>query len=126
MFDLDFRSREPIYEQIKKQIIRLAVTGVLKPDEKLPAVRQVAMELNVNPNTVQKAYQQLDAAGVIYSLPGKGSFVASSQETDEYARSQLEKELERVVIHALENAWSAEEILRLVDEITKRWRGEKQ
>ncbi|MDR2655019.1 MAG: GntR family transcriptional regulator [Oscillospiraceae bacterium] len=76
MLSLDFTSREPIYEQLKNKIIKLSASGVLAPNEKLPSVRNLAKELLVNPNTVQKAYQDLEREGVIYSVPGRGSFVS--------------------------------------------------
>ena len=75
MFELDFRSRIPIYEQLVDKIIELIINNVLKPDEQLPSVRVLASELTINPNTIQKAYRELEYQGYIYSVPGKGSFI---------------------------------------------------
>ena len=72
MFLINTQSNEPIYEQIKRQIVRFVEAGVLQPDEKLISVRSLAQQLNINPNTVQKAYQELEVEGV---LPKKGVFV---------------------------------------------------
>lgn len=78
MILIDYRSRKPIYEQIIDNIKELIVSGVLKRDEQLPSVRQLAQELAINPNTIQKAYAELERQGVTYSLKGRGSFVGSS------------------------------------------------
>lgn len=78
MILIDYKSRKPIYEQIIDNIKNLVVSGVLQRDEQLPSVRQLAQELAINPNTIQKAYAELERQGVIYSLKGRGSFVGSS------------------------------------------------
>jgi len=80
MFSISIKGGSPIYEQLCGRITELISTGVLGKDEKLPAVREVAKQLGVNPNTVQKAYQMLEAQGLIYSVPAKGSYVSSSDE----------------------------------------------
>ncbi|MBQ3509047.1 MAG: GntR family transcriptional regulator [Peptococcaceae bacterium] len=78
MILIDYKSRKPIYEQIIDNIKHLVVSGVLQRDDQLPSVRQLAQELAINPNTIQKAYAELERQGVIYSLKGRGSFVGSS------------------------------------------------
>lgn len=75
MFDLDLKSRIPIYEQLMERIKELIIQGVMKPDERLPSVRSLARELAINPNTIQRTYRELEGEHYIYSLPGKGSFV---------------------------------------------------
>ncbi len=75
MLELDFRSRQPIYEQLVDKFKQLIISNVLKPDEQLPPVRVLAGQLTVNPNTIQKAYRELEHRGYIYSVPGKGNFV---------------------------------------------------
>ena len=75
MFILDLKSRVPIYEQLKARTLELIMAGVLQQDSQLPSVRSLARELGVNPNTIQKAYQDMEKEGVIYSVAGKGSFV---------------------------------------------------
>ncbi|MDD4716010.1 MAG: GntR family transcriptional regulator [Oscillospiraceae bacterium] len=81
MISLNYRDARPIYEQIKDELRRLVVTGALREGEKLPSVRSMASALAINPNTIQKAYGELEAEGYLTSLPGKGSF-ASVPETD--------------------------------------------
>ena len=76
MFSIDLTSRIPIYEQIYSKITELAVSGSLSEHTQLPSVRSLAKDMRVNPNTVAKAYQELERSGVIYSVPGKGSFIA--------------------------------------------------
>jgi GntR family transcriptional regulator len=78
MFNIDFQSRTPIYEQIINQVERYIITGILKENEQLPSVRQIAFELGINPNTIQRAYSELERKGVIVSVAGKGSFVTSN------------------------------------------------
>lgn len=77
MIKLDYRSREPIYIQLKNSVIQNIMLGILKEGEQLPAVRTLATELGINPNTVQKAYRELEHEGVIYSMPYKGNYVGS-------------------------------------------------
>ena len=77
MISLNYRDSRPIYEQIRDGLRKLIVTGALSADEKLPSVRALAAQLAINPNTIQKAYGELEREGVIYSLKGRGSFVGS-------------------------------------------------
>ncbi|MEW4368270.1 GntR family transcriptional regulator [Paenibacillus kandeliae] len=92
MFELDIRSRKPIYEQLMDKIKELIVYGVLKPDEQLPSVRSLSAQLTVNPNTIQKAYRELEREGYIYSQAGKGSFVSPSQHQPNAAQMAEMKE----------------------------------
>lgn len=93
MIHLDPTSRIPIYQQIKEQIIELIVMGVFPPESRLPSVRALATETGLNPNTVQKAYQELENEGVIYTVGGKGCFVGSRENAAEAKREQAEGEL---------------------------------
>ena len=79
MISLNYRDARPIYEQIKNGLKRLIVTGALKEGDKLPSVRSLATELAINPNTIQKAYNELENEGYIYSVPGKGSFASGKR-----------------------------------------------
>ena len=72
------RDGGPIYLQLKEEVIRLACMGMLAPDEQLPSVRTLARELGINPNTVAKAYQELENEGFLYSVSGRGSFISGS------------------------------------------------
>lgn len=75
MFQIDKFGRTPIYEQLIEQAERLIVTGILKPNEQMPSVRALSQELSVNPNTLQKAYAEMERRGITYSVPGSGRFV---------------------------------------------------
>jgi len=77
MFQIDPLSRTPVYEQIIEQVQRLITAGVLRPGDQIPSVRGLSLTLRINPNTIQKAYSELDGAGLITSVPGKGCFVCS-------------------------------------------------
>ncbi len=91
MITVDMRDRKPIYEQLIDNIRTLAVQGHLKPDEHLPSVRQLAAELAINPNTIQKAYAELERQNVIYALPGRGNFI--SPDIGAVARQEKERQL---------------------------------
>ena len=88
MIHLDYRSAKPIYAQIVEGFREQIVAGVLPPGEKLPSVRELAAELTINPNTIQRAYRTLEAEGWILTIPGKGCFVCAGEES-------LEKETEK-------------------------------
>ena len=100
MFSIDNQSRTPVYEQIIKQIERFILAGHLLPDEQLPSVRNVSCSLSVNPNTIQKAFADLDRRGIIYSVPGKGSFV-SAEAAEIITKSRIH-ELEKIEAAARE------------------------
>ncbi|WP_409276064.1 GntR family transcriptional regulator [Neobacillus sp. SCS-31] len=117
MFDLDLRSRKPIYEQLVEKLKELIVNEVLKPDEQLPSVRTLAQELTINPNTIQKAYRELEIQGFIYSLKGKGSFVNPiTKGMDKEKISQVKQELEKLILEALYLGVTVEELQAMIVE----------
>lgn len=75
MISVNFRDPRPIYEQVRDNFRQLIISGVLAADEKIPSVRELASSLAINPNTIQRAYRELEAEGYICSVPGRGSFV---------------------------------------------------
>ena len=93
MIHLDYRDSRPIYEQVRDGLRKLMVTGMLRPGDKLPSVRALAVELAINPNTIQRAYGQLEAEGYILSVSGKGTFVAELQDQTHLRRTELEEKL---------------------------------
>ena len=118
MFELDVRSRKPIYEQLVDKLKELIMNEILKPDEQLPSVRTLAQELTINPNTIQKAYRELEAQGFIYSLKGKGSFVNPvSPKKDSEKVEAIMKELERLILEALYLGIEADELKRMVESL---------
>lgn len=81
MFHIDPLSRQPVYEQLIDQLERLVLLNLLPADSQLPSVRSLSIELAINPNTIQKAYSELDNRGIIYSVPGIGCFVSENAKT---------------------------------------------
>ena len=88
MLNLDYRDARPIYEQVRDNLRRLMVSGAIQEGEKLPSVRSLASNLAINPNTIQRAYESLEAEGYVYSIPGKGSFAAPRTGVDEERRDR--------------------------------------
>ena len=78
MFSIDVMSSRPVYEQVIAQLERFILTGVLKPGDQLPSVRGLSVRLSINPNTIQKAYSELDRRGIIYPVPGRGCFISEN------------------------------------------------
>lgn len=89
MIILDYRDKRPIYEQVVEKLERLIVNGGLETDARMPSVRSLAMDLSVNPNTIQRAYTQLEKEGYLYTVSGRGSFVAPESEWRENKQSKV-------------------------------------
>lgn len=89
MIILDYRDKRPIYEQMVEKLERLIVNSALETDAKMPSVRSLAMDLSVNPNTVQRAYTQLEQEGYLYTISGRGSFVAPESEWRENKQGKV-------------------------------------
>lgn len=120
MIVIDPRSRTPIFEQIKEQILNLINIGELKPDDKLPSVRQLASELDLNVNTVKRAYQELEAEGVTYSLLGKGVFISKTAVANKTVLQNAEKELLRVLSSSKAKGVSLERVFELAKQIYEK------
>lgn len=88
MISINYRDPRPIYEQIQSELRRLMLTGALPPGSRLPSVRELAGQLAINPNTIQRAYRELEADGYILSVAGKGSFVAQVDQIAEQQKKQ--------------------------------------
>ena len=95
MIKLDYKSGKSIHEQIQEGIKSLIMNSVLKEDEQLPSVRELSLALTVNPNTVQKAYKELENSGFIYSVKGKGNFVSAVKKADEETVNKLLEEIRK-------------------------------
>lgn len=120
MFSIDIMSRIPVYEQLINQVQENILLGILKPGDKMVSVRNLSMELSVNPNTIQKAYTELDRLGLITTVPGKGSFI--SQDALDLVSSLSREKLEDVR-HLIEEVKKAgvtrKELVDLLEEIYK-------
>ena len=119
MIIIDVRSRTPVYEQIKEQILSLINSGELKPDDKLPSIRQLASDLNLNVNTVKRAFCDLEAQQIIYSLPGKGVFISSRAFENTALKDSAREELVRVINSAKAKGLSLDEIKEIADSVFK-------
>lgn len=120
MLNIRLEGKLPIYEQLYNGISRLISSGELEPDERLPAVREVAKQFGINPNTVQKSYSQLEQAGLIYSIPAKGSYV-SGGDAAEAVRKEAVRKAGRELLSAYDAGVSLAEIESLARQI---WSGE--
>lgn len=118
MYNIDLQSRTPIYEQLYKKVVELILRGELKPNDKLPSVRELAKELGVNPNTVSKAFQLLERDKVIYSLAGRGSFVLNLG-TDAVKETAL-AEFDNAVREALNAGITKKELTERIDRTEKK------
>ena len=94
----DYKSGKSLHEQIEDEMKRLIISGAMRPDEQLPSVRELSVSMTVNPNTVQRAYKQLEQDGFIYSIKGKGNFVSTLSKTESGKRSE---ELRSVISDAV-------------------------
>lgn len=115
MFQLDMRSRVPIYEQLVQKLKELIIHEVFQADEQLPSVRALAQELTINPNTIQKAYRELEHQGYIYSVPGKGKYVAPQADTTNNEKvKKMKKDLVKLISEALYLGMKKDDILSLI------------
>ena len=117
MLKLDYKNDRPLHEQISQGIKELIMCGVLLPDNALPSVRDLSVSLTVNPNTVQRAYKNLEAEGVIYSIRGKGNFVAAEPEADRKQIDGLHTTLHDTVRELAFYGIEKEQIIKVIDEI---------
>ena len=115
MIILDYTDRRPIYEQIVERFQSLVLCGVLEKDAPLPSVRNLAMELSINPNTIQRAYTELERRGVIYAVKGKGNFVADRKPLLALREKEVKAEAERLVHKAREAGMTKEMLEILLD-----------
>jgi len=116
VISLNYRDSRPIYEQIRDGLRKLIVTGALAADEKLPSVRALAAQLAINPNTIQRAYTELEQEGYIYSIPGKGSFAAGDTGAGNRRRKELESQLREVLRELKYLGVRPEELKVLIEE----------
>lgn len=116
MILLDYRDGRPLYQQVKDDLRRMMLTGLLPPDEKLPSVRSLATQLAINPNTIQRAYNELEGEGYIYSVPGKGSFASANAGADKARRQELMNQAAELVAELRYLGVTQEELMALVKE----------
>ena len=110
MVTINYKDGRPFYEQVKEDLRRLVVSGVLRPGDKLPSVRELAGQLAINPNTIQRAYRELETEGYIVSVPGKGSFAAERESENDRRKAELLAQLAETVKELRWLGMTAEEI----------------
>ena len=114
MITINYSDARPIYEKVKDSLRQLMLSGALPPDSRLPSVRELAVSLTINPNTIQRAYRELEQAGFIYSVPGKGSFAGKLSGVDEGRRKELREKLVAVYTELLQLGEDPEELRTLL------------
>lgn len=115
MIVLNYQDRRPLYEQIIEKFQMLIVKGALEADEQMPSVRRLAVELSINPNTIQRAYAVLETEGYIYSVKGRGNFVAPQQNFLEDRKKQIYQQFKTLAIHALDNGITKSSLIDCVN-----------
>lgn len=119
MLFLDYQDRRPIYEQIVEKFRMLILSGAMEPSSRMPSVRQLAMELSINPNTIQRAYMELEQQGLIYPVKGKGSFVTDSSEIRRIGMEEYLRELKETAEKGRKLGMKEEKMIRAIRECYK-------
>lgn len=117
MIQLNYRDAKPIYEQIKDSMRKLVISNSISAGEKLPSVREMATKLAINPNTIQKAYRELEAEGYLYTVPGKGTFVAEQEGIRELRNEELLEEFDEIVEELLFLSVDKKNLTRRIEQL---------
>ena len=116
MIPIDLMDARPIYEQVTERFKMLILRGIIKADEKMPSVRNLAVELSINPNTIQRAYTELEKQGYIYTVKGKGNFAVDAAKLLPVYKEELLTRLKEICEQAEEIGITREEIIRQMAE----------
>ena len=119
MIQLNYKEARPFYEQIKESIRKMVISNAFLADEKLPSVREMASQLAVNPNAIERAYQELEQDGYVYRRKDEGTFVAKENRVNEMRRRELMQKFDLVVRELSELSVSSNELAERVEVITK-------
>lgn len=117
MLELNYRDARPIYEQIKDGLRKLVLSNVIRQDEKLPSVRELASQLAINPNTIQKAYRELEQEGFIYTVSGRGSFAAPLSDVQSKRKDELLAQFDEAVTELLYLDKEPDELKQRIDRL---------
>lgn len=117
MISIDYQSKLPLYEQIAQRFQTLILKGVLPPDTQMPSVRSLAVELSINPNTIQKAYAFLEQQGYIYPVRGRGNFVSDNSALIQKKKDSLLEEIRRLITSGKELGVQREEYVQVIDQV---------
>ena len=119
MIQLNYKEARPLYEQIKESIRKMVISNAFLADEKLQSVREMASQLAVNPNAIERAYQELEQDGYVYRRKDEGTFVAKENRVNEMRRRELMQKFDLVVRELSELSVSSNELAERVEVITK-------
>lgn len=117
MISIDYQSKLPLYGQIAQRFQTLILKGVLPPDTQMPSVRSLAVELSINPNTIQKAYAFLEQQGYIYPVRGRGNFVSDNSALIQKKKDSLLEETRRLITSGKELGVQREEYVQVIDQV---------
>ncbi len=117
MIVLDYRDKRPLYEQVVEKLEHLIICGGLEPNSKLPSVRALAMDLSVNPNTIQRAYAQLEQDGYIYTIVGRGNYVTDKSEWQAGHFKVLKHDFTQLLEQAHDAGMSRRDLLTMIDSV---------
>lgn len=117
MITIDYQDKRPLYEQVVEKIQQLIVKGILSEDEKLPSVRALAIELSINPNTIQRAYAGLESSGFIYTVKGRGNFVSRKDTWADDEKAAIMDELSKDLKKAFALDVQKEDIINCLNKI---------
>ena len=118
MIQLNYKDPRPIYEQVKDGIRKLAYAGVLGPDEKIPSVRELAMKLAINPNTISRAYKELEQEGFIYTVAGRGTFINQEFDLNDSRKEELWQQFDKAVKGLFEISVSVNEMTERINKLS--------
>ena len=119
MLQLNYRDSRPIYEQVKDGLRKLVISGAIAPDEKLPSVRSLARSLAINPNTIQRAYEELEREGYVYTVTGRGTFAAVQSDVGAERRNKLLADFDEAARELLYLGVTPEQLKQRLDIIAK-------
>ena len=120
MISIDYQSKLPLYEQIAQRFQTLILKGALPPDTQMPSVRTLAVELSINPNTIQKAYSLLEQQGYIYPVKGRGNFVSDSSALVQQEKESLLEDVQKRVAEGKELGVRRTEFIQVIDQIYRK------
>lgn len=119
MFQINYRDTRPFYIQIKDSLRQMLVAKAITPDEKLPSIRELATSLAINPNTIQRAYRELETEGYVYTISGKGTFASACTHMDENRSSELLDSFDTLVKELLFLSVSPKELNTRIEQLYK-------
>ena len=126
MIILDYRDTRPLYEQIVAKFQMLILSGALEPNSRMPSVRSLAVELSINPNTIQRAYNELERTGFLYTVKGKGNYVAYSDSLKDVRKQEILEKLRDLKKEALSMGMTVKELTEFLEQEDTAAAGQKE